>query len=628
MPRLVGLAGPLQGTTVPIPGEEYSIGREESNALALDDRSVSRRHCVIKLATEGATIRDLGSSNRTQINGIPIDEAPLRHSDEITIGRSRFLFLIDAERPPQLSVAFNSMELSAGNTVLLQRKDALYLHPEQMLESGAAKTAPFLKALLQVSSVVASVADADALLNTLMSTVVEVIPAKRAAILLSNEDGEFEPACRWQRHRRSEEIPLPLSVVRRVTSEMVSVCWNDMLARTDVEQAASIVQARINALLAVPIVIKEDALGVLYLDSTDIAVQFDDDHLQLLTGIAGMVAVPLTNLLRVQRLEREKAALERALRGDYQMVGDAPAMRGVYAFIRKSAPSQATVLIGGESGTGKEMVARAIHYNSPRASRPFLAINCAAITETLLESELFGHERGSFTGASAQKRGKFEEAHTGTIFLDEIGEMAPLLQAKLLRVLQEREFERVGGNRSIKVDIRVIAATNRDLQLEAKAGRFRMDLFYRLNVVSIKMPPLRDRRQDIPLLAQYFLEKHAGLSSRPISGFCPAARSCMMAYDWPGNVRELENAVERAIVLGSTEEILPEDLPDEVAESRLPATAGSDGVRFHETIRDVKRQLVTRAFEQSKGDHGQAAALLGIHPNNLHRLMKTLGLKS
>jgi len=243
----------------------------------------------------------------------------------------------------------------------------------------------------------------------------------------------------------------------------------------------------------------------------------------------------------------------------------------------------------------------------------------------LLESELFGHEKGAFTGAVAQKKGKLETADGGTVFLDEVGELAPVLQAKLLRVLQERQFERVGGTRPIRVDIRLIAATNKDLEKSIQSGTFREDLFYRLNVVSLTMPPLRDRREDIPLLARYFVEKFAKKSNRPVSGISTEARECLVHYDWPGNVRELENAIERAMVLGSTELILPEDLPETVLEGESLASVPI--TKYYEAIHDAKKQFILKALEQTKGNYTEAAKLLGVHPNNLHRLMRQVNLK-
>jgi Nif-specific regulatory protein len=282
-------------------------------------------------------------------------------------------------------------------------------------------------------------------------------------------------------------------------------------------------------------------------------------------------------------------------------------------------------LIRGESGTGKELVARAIHRNSKRAGRAFVAINCAALTETLLESELFGHERGAFTGAIAQKKGKIEIADGGTLFLDEIGELALQLQAKLLRILQQREFERVGGTRPIKVDIRLIAATNRDLDEAIKAGQFRVDLYYRLNVVSITLPTLRERREDIPLLASYFVQKYSAEANRPVAGISKEAHALLKKYDWPGNVRELENALERAVVLGSSDHIRPEDLPEALVETNPPSNTGILG--YHEAVNSVKRQVILRALEQADGSFTEAAKLLDLHPNYLHRLVRNMELR-
>jgi Nif-specific regulatory protein len=299
-------------------------------------------------------------------------------------------------------------------------------------------------------------------------------------------------------------------------------------------------------------------------------------------------------------------------------------MRAVIDFISRVAARESTVLIWGESGTGKELVARAIHANSGRADKPFVAINCAAITETLLESELFGHEKGAFTGAVAQKKGKLEAADGGTVFLDEIGELAVPLQAKLLRVLQEREFERVGGTRSIKVDIRLIAATNRDLKEAARTGSFRQDLFYRLNVVSLRMPALRERKEDIPLLANFFAVRFGEKVKRRVAGISAKARACLLRYQWPGNVRELENAIERAVVLGSTDLILAEDLPEAILEET--ATEGEPVTALHEGLLRAKKELIERAIEQAGGNYTEAAGILGVHPNHLFRLIRTLNL--
>ena len=287
-----------------------------------------------------------------------------------------------------------------------------------------------------------------------------------------------------------------------------------------------------------------------------------------------------------------------------------------------------TALITGETGTGKELAARAIHFNSPRARRPFIAINCAALTESLLESELFGHERGAFTGAVAQKKGKLELADGGTVFLDEVGELAPALQSKLLRVLQERELERVGGTRPIKIDIRLLSATNRDLPASISAGTFRRDLYFRLSVVAIQLPALRDRHDDVPLLARHFVDVYARKCGRRVTRISPAAMQVLLAYHWPGNVRELENAIERAIVMGTADEILPEDLPESLLEtaSTPPPTSAHEDLQA--IVVDAKRRAVLAAFHKAGRNYTQAARLLGVHPNYLHRLIRNLDMKT
>jgi DNA-binding NtrC family response regulator len=294
------------------------------------------------------------------------------------------------------------------------------------------------------------------------------------------------------------------------------------------------------------------------------------------------------------------------------IVGDSPAMQQVYKIVEQVAPSRATVLITGESGTGKELVASALHHNSARASGPFIKLHCAALAETLLESELFGHERGAFTGAVARRDGRFQLADGGTLFLDEIGEISPALQVKLLRFLQEREFERVGGTQTIKVDVRLIAATNRDLAAEVRAGRFREDLYYRLNVVSIAMPALREHASDIPLLAHHFLRGYARDNDKPVKAFTPAALAALQAYEWPGNVRELENAIERAVVLARDEEIGVDQLPAPVSAAPVAVAVSGAPPVPGSTLADIERHAILQTLEACGGSTSKAAAMLGI----------------
>lgn len=327
-------------------------------------------------------------------------------------------------------------------------------------------------------------------------------------------------------------------------------------------------------------------------------------------------------------LETINRALDRLDAIDIEIISASPKMETVKKMILKVARSNSTVLVRGESGTGKELIARAVHNQSPRATEMFQAVNCAAINENLLESELFGHEKGSFTGAHAEKKGLFEIADRGTLFLDEIGELDVGMQAKLLRALQERKIRRVGGTHELSVDVRVIAATNRDLRAMVADGRFRDDLYYRINVLSIDVPPLRERREDIPVLIDYFLKKHTKNASRPISGLTPDTKKLMNEYSWPGNVRQLESAIERAILLSEGDLITTEDLPTEVRQDVGPASEGafklpSEGINFE----DVERNLITQAMEQTDYNITKAAKLLGLTFRTLQYRLEKFGIK-
>jgi two-component system response regulator HydG len=306
--------------------------------------------------------------------------------------------------------------------------------------------------------------------------------------------------------------------------------------------------------------------------------------------------------------------------GTGQIIGSSPAMLRTLDLVNQVAPSTATVLIQGESGTGKELIANAIHHGSPRRDKPFIKVNCAALPETLLESELFGYERGAFTGAVARKEGRFELADGGTLFMDEIGDLSPATQAKLLRVLQGGEFERLGGTRTLKADVRLVAATNADLATRVREKRFREDLFYRLSVITIQIPPLRERREDIPLLAQHFLRRYAGKNAKAITGFTEEALDLLQTYAWPGNVRELENVIERAVVLSRSSMISPADLPETVV--------GSDQATRHLVVsigtplEEVEDRLIEETLRYTKGDKTLAAKLLGIATRTIYRRMK------
>jgi DNA-binding NtrC family response regulator len=336
------------------------------------------------------------------------------------------------------------------------------------------------------------------------------------------------------------------------------------------------------------------------------------------------VLVVLSKVLEKTRLVRETETLRARVQERYRfpnIIGDSPELQSVFDVVKRAAPTRATVLLLGESGTGKELVAQAIHEESPRKGKPFIKVNCAALSESLLESELFGHEKGSFTGAVGRREGRFELADGGTLFLDEIGEISPSLQIKLLRALQQREFERVGGTQTLKVDVRVVTATNRDLAGEVKAGRFREDLYYRLNVVAVTLPPLRRRKGDIPALVNHFIAKYTTNYGKDVRGLAPGTLNALLRYDWPGNVRELENVIERAVVLAPGPQLTADDLPTTLQGPR-PVARSSESLIPGATLYDIERESILRTLEMVDGSTTRAAEVLGISVRKIQYRLK------
>jgi len=614
-PKLSAVAGPQQGTVIPLDEARTSIGRDPGNQIRIQEMAVSRRHCLLEKRDSGVVLTDLGSHNGTFVNGVPVKERRLEHGDQVRVGASVFLFLEhEAEAAPSgPAVELKDEGIVAGSTI--------------ELSAAPDRAARDLDVLLRISTAINSIRGVPAILRRLLESIYDVVPAERGAVLLAGAGaGEIASVVGLERDAATgRPVKVSRTIVQRVLKDRLPILSNDVRDHDDFNTAESLLAAKIHSVLAVPLLFADRVLGVLYLDSSSPKARFREPDLRLVTAIAGIAAVALENARQIDWLESENERLQADAHLEHNMVGESPAMRAVLAFVGKVAPARTTILITGESGTGKELVARAIHQNGPRAKKPFVAINCAALAESLLESELFGHERGAFTGAVAQKPGRLEVADGGTVFLDEIGEMTPALQAKLLRVLQEQEFERVGGTRPIKVDVRVVAATNRDLKEMTRAGTFREDLFYRINVAALEMPSLAARRDDIPLLARYFASKYAARCNRHVVGFTQEAIDALMACAWPGNVRELENAIERAVVLGSSEVLRPEDLPESVLEA-APA-AGPAASRYHEAILEAKKDIILKAFKEAGGNYVETARLLDVHPNYLHRLVRNMNLK-
>ena len=597
----MAVRGPLKGSTYALPEGDFSVGRQATSNINLEDHAASRRHCLFSRSGQQCTVKDLESRNGTFVNGTPITQHQLEQGDEIRIGGSVFCYLVDRDRAAKpASVDFKTRQIHVTDSIYLSSADQSVLPP-------SARAVHDLRTLLRVSTMLHSfrglqeahgTAAAEVLRSHLSSLLLELVPGERGGVLIPGApSGDWKPNA---------------DVVQRVSEEHIAVWLEDADG------------AGLSA-VAAPVMVRGDVAAVIYVESADPALKFDEGHLQLLTAVAGMAAGAWENATILGWLQEENQRLQQELKLEHDMVGVSSKMRELERQIAKAAPSNSTVLILGESGTGKELVARAIHRNSVRAAGPFVAINCAALADTLLESELFGHEKGAFTGAIAQKMGKLEMAQRGSVFLDEIGELSQLLQAKLLRVLQQREMERVGGTKTIKLDLRVLAATNRNLEEAVKKGAFRQDLYYRLNVVQLTAPPLRDRPEDTIPLAEHFAKKYAHDCGRNIIGLAPEARVYLQSYSWPGNVRELENAIERAVVLGSTDTILAEDLPEHIRETRPAEVSAS---LYEEAVEAAKRQVVLKAFDQANFDHETAAKILGLHPNYLHKLIRTMDLRA
>ena len=631
-PRLIGLAGPMEGEALALTASDVAIGRHASNQIVIREIQVSRHHAEIVHEAPGYTLRDLESRHGTAVNGQPITSHPLTHGDVIALGTSSFLFLEHETEPSgdNSPVWLDDSAFLARSTLTLDATAAHYRQPAKILGQlpPTSKRESALSLLLRAGSELGALRRVEELADRLMRFALEAVPAERAALLLTAPEATaFDPTFALTvEGEPSAPVAVSQTVALRVMRQKEALISNDIRQEKDLHQAASLRAQHVSSLLCVPLVTAEpSALGVLYLDDRRAGASFDEEDLRLAIAIAGIAAPAVANLRHLAWVDGERQRLQ-AESLDHDMVGDSEALSRVIDLITRVAPADTTVLVRGESGTGKELAARALHRGGERRDRPFVAINCATLSESLLESDLFGHEKGAFTGAVSRKIGKLEIAHTGTLFLDEIGELPTSLQAKLLRVLQEREFERVGGTRPIRVDVRIVAATNRDLETAIQLGSFREDLFYRLSVISIPLPPLRQRRGDVPLLAGYFAELHAAKLKRLAPSFAPAARQLLERYRWPGNVRELSNAIERALVLCPDDVVRPEDLPETLLET--PEAEALATGSYHEVVRETKKRLIQEAVWDADGNITEAAKALGVHPNYLHRLIRNLDLRA
>jgi Nif-specific regulatory protein len=477
----------------------------------------------------------------------------------------------------------------------------LKLQVDRYVLAEIASDKAILEVLLQTTFSINGTHKTSGLLERLLERIFTLIPAERGAVLFPG------------RKPNSLECTAVRGASPNVNAKIAEEAMSDFTAVAGSEIGNG------TSLLCAPLRVFDTVLGVIYLDSSKPAV-FTRSHLHLLIAISSITAIALQHTRLIERLESENQRLHEEIDQEHgdklRIIGDSPRFHDVRRFIGKVAPADATVLILGPSGTGKELVARAIHQNSKRAAAPFVAVNCGAITETLVESELFGYEKGAFTGAAEQRKGKIEIADGGTLFLDEVGELTMPMQAALLRVIQEREFHRVGGTRPVSVDVRLVAATNRNLQERIREGRFREDLYFRLKVVELRMPSLAECRGDILTLASHFLQKKRYV--RVVSGFSPEAQRILTSYEWPGNVRELQGAIDSALLFGSSDLIQLEDLPEYLSTSRSAESAPAGS--FHAQISALKKSIVERALQEANGSYTEAARALDVSPSYFRRL--------
>jgi Nif-specific regulatory protein len=477
-----------------------------------------------------------------------------------------------------------------------------------------------LEALLRISQVLSTILEGPALLRKVLEIAMETVHAQRGFVVVVGEEGN-EWSIRASANLSDEEagrIAQPSSkILKRVQAERVPLLVHDALTDPRFEGSESVIMQQITAAIAVPMMVRDELIGIIYVDSRQNRSRFTEQNLDFFRVFAVQAGLAYINAARFDRLQEDKLRLQTEMSKMYgfpSIIGVHPKMQEVFTLMRKILNSDISVMLLGDSGTGKELVAQALHYNGPRREKPFIAQFCGNLSENLLESELFGHKRGAFTGALNDKRGLMEVADGGTFFLDEIADISPTIQTKLLRVVQDGVIRRVGGTDSQSIDLRLLSATNKDLKQEVAENRFREDLYYRLNVITISIPPLRERGDDVILLADYFLKRAGERSDTPKKVVSREAVEMIKAYEWPGNVRELENAFQRAVVLaGDRDEILPDDLLIFTADDETP---------HQKTLREFERDIVMSTLDKFEDNKTRTADALGVSLRWLHYRLK------
>lgn len=638
-----------------VPGQSVTIGRAPTNQIVIKDERCSRNHVEVFLSSGVWTLRDLESRNGTMVGSEMVKgDWPLKPGDIIRIGHTQLVFV------HKLSEAFSSsgdastarrlmpepvddddsnvLAVNEPTTITHRRGQTRFLVAgKEGEEDGVSKMGRAAAKLCRLAFELAKAPDLAAMADLALAGLAEGTQTDAGAVLLlpANFQGQARGetldviashSSSQHRYHRVSDF-LASTVLREGEAVLARNVMDDSALGTRDSQGDILA----TSVICAPVRSGNQVIGLIHLYSTDATVVPDPDDLEFTLAVADTVAVAVGNIRRRQelaenltRVRTENVELREKLGIRSEIIGRSAAIRQVAEDIAKAAMSNATVLIRGESGVGKELAARAVHVNSPRCDNAFVCLNCAALSTDLLASELFGHERGAFTGATERKIGKFEAANKGTLMLDEIGEMSLGIQAKFLRVLEGHPFERVGGSKPVKVDVRVIAATNRDLERDVAEGQFRRDLFFRLRVLEIIVPALRKRQEDIPLLADYFLQKFNAETGRKIRGFTAAAKEQLLRYLWPGNIRELKNVVERAVVLCRGQEIGVEDLLltklATAGDTDVPEMSGDKYIPV--SLDDMERRHIFNTLNFTAWNKSKTAGILGIERSTLDRKIR------
>ncbi len=631
-------------------GQVTTIGRSATNRIVLQDDACSRNHCEVFYSSGDWRVRDLSSRNGTNINGHPVaGDTPIESGDVIGIGECRLAFTTSLEStqfsPPNVAIPGERVT-SATQTVVGTRSEPSILHrtamPEFLAASAGQRTDPNfaseLAKLYRLGLEMGAARTRQQLTDVVLANLARETVASISAILLAGPEAAAQPApADLQVVAYDSRKDLPYRRVSDNLSRVVLSKREAILARDvgDDHQLSffdSLGEMKALSVICAPIIAPDRVLGLIHLYSTNPDNPLDKHDLEFTLAVSNQLAVALRHLQERDSLQtgltqarNENRTLRAQLTEEQTLIGETSSIIDLRERLALIAETDASVLIRGESGCGKELIARSIHRQSPRCDGPFVCVNCAALNESLLESELFGHEKGAFTGAVDRKIGRFEQADGGTLFLDEVGEMSPSIQAKFLRVLEGHVFERIGGRKPIQVNVRIVAATNRDLEEAVEDGDFRKDLYFRLQVAEITASPLRERKDDIELLANAFLQKFVQKTGRVIRGFTEEAMQLLKDYSWPGNVRELQNTIERTVILCRNELVRSADIQLSSLGSRgsAPSADRPPAGGYRElSMADIEQEHILATLEHTGWNKSRASQVLGIERSTLDRKLK------